>query len=119
MKNQNTNIPFVVHRKSSIARLYLGTDEKVDTLLLDPQGILVEYAGSYGYISKAEVANAVRVLRDHLKLDSSIVKELRFDAQIGDRVLGELGLAIEIQAAKIEALQKKCEENDSHTSDCG
>ena len=111
MKQQNPDIPFVAHRKHSTFRWGLQTDTQIDALLLDPHGILVEYAGSYKYIAKNEVANVVRVLRDRLKIAPKTLRELEFSAQMGIPVNSEVGQAVETMSTEIKTLQKKCEEN--------
>ena len=119
MKEQNPDIPFVVHRKYKEFRLGLGTDAQIDALLLDPRGILVEYAGSYKYISKTVVANAIRILRDRRKLALSVKPELMFNAQMGDAVWYEVGRIIETMSTELKTLQKKYDESYPEATSSG
>ncbi len=118
MKEQNPDIPFIVRRKSSKICLGIGTNEQIDTLILEPRGILVEYAGSFKYISKREVVNAVRVVRDRLKLYPATLREIEFNAAVGDGVLYEIGIAIEAMAAETRTLKKSSKPDNGHCADC-
>ncbi len=117
MKEQNPDIPFIVtshHHKATIA---FANDGKIDKLILDPRGLLVCVDGLYYYIDKASVINAVRALRDNLKLRHTS-KEICF-TQFGAEIGHELGKAIETMSTEIKTLQKKCEESYGEATNSG
>jgi hypothetical protein len=115
MKKQNPDIPFVAQAYYHKATIAFASDGEIDTLILDPRGLLICETGAYYYISKASITNAARALRDNLKL-SHRTKEICF-TRFGATIDSELGQAIETMTTEIKTLQKKCEGGDSHTTD--
>lgn len=116
MKEQNPDIPFVVQIASGFNKgtVFLPDEGAVDTLILDPRGVLLCKCGVYYYEPKAKVCNAARSLRDKIRSSRGGKPRLElifstYDTDMFDEV--ELGKTIEVMASEIKTLQKKHEES--------